>query len=287
MNIWQSRKHENQIPLNPPLTKGDLGGLLSTLLVFIFIFLPLPSYAGSSFNIPEKFEYDLKWLGIKAGTASLEIINDEENLKIISTARSADWVSIFYTVDDRIESTLVKNENNPPFPPLVKGGEGGFSGESLFIGKPSSYRVKIREGRHRRDKEIIFKNDENKAKYIDYLENKMNEFDIPTFIFDPLSSFYYIRTLKLTVGKSVFVPVFDSKKIWDVEVQVVRREKITLPIGTFDTIVIKPLMKSEGIFYRKGDIYIWLTDDMKRIPVKMQTKVAVGHITATLVDSSY
>jgi hypothetical protein len=46
-------------------------------------------------------------------------------------------------------------------------------------------------------------------------------------------------------------------------------------------------MKSEGIFNRKGDMYIWLTDDLKRIPVKMQTKVAVGSITATLVGGIY
>jgi hypothetical protein len=46
-------------------------------------------------------------------------------------------------------------------------------------------------------------------------------------------------------------------------------------------------MKSEGIFNRKGEMLIWLTDDQKRIPVKMQTKVAVGAITATLVGGSY
>jgi hypothetical protein len=60
-----------------------------------------------------------------------------------------------------------------------------------------------------------------------------------------------------------------------------------LPSGTFDTIVIKPLMKSEGIFSRKGDIFIWLTDDLKHIPVKMQTKAAVGSIIATLVRGNY
>jgi len=71
------------------------------------------SYA-ASLNIPEKLVYDLTWAGIKAGTASLELINDGDRIKIISTARSARWVSVFYRVDDRVESTLVKNENNPP-----------------------------------------------------------------------------------------------------------------------------------------------------------------------------
>jgi hypothetical protein len=46
-------------------------------------------------------------------------------------------------------------------------------------------------------------------------------------------------------------------------------------------------MKSEGIFYRKGDIFIWLTDDEKRIPVMLKTKVKVGSITAGLVGGRY
>ena len=251
-----------------------------------FAFFTAASHA-ASFNVPEKFIYDLTWTGIKAGTASLELINDGDNIKIISTAQSARWVSIFYTVDDRAESTLINNENNPPSPPFSKGGKGGFSGESLSIGKPVNYRLKIREGRHRRDKEVIFDLNNSRATYIDHLENEKKEFEMPAFVFDPLSSFYYLRSLKLVVGESVYVTIFDSKKVWNVEVQVLRREKVPLPIGTFDTIVIKPLMKSEGIFYRKGDIFIWLTDDIKRIPVKLQTKVAVGHVTATLVQGNY
>jgi hypothetical protein len=231
--------------------------------------------------------YDLTWAGIKAGTASLEVVDDGDKMRITSIARSATWLSVFYIVDDRVESILVKNDNNPPSPPFSKGGKGGLLGESLFIGKPVNYRLKIREGRHRKDKEVTFDHDNGKAIYIDYLENEKKEFDMPTFVFDPISSFYYLRNLKLVVGESVYVTIFDSKKVWNVEVQVLRREKVTLPIGTFDTIVVKPLMKSEGIFYRKGDISIWLTDDMKRIPVKMQTKVAVGYITATLVRGNY
>jgi len=93
--------------------------------------------------------------------------------------------------------------------------------------------------------------------------------------------------VKLDVGRSVFVDIFDSKKLWNVEVQVLRKEKIRTNLGEFDTVLIKPLMKSEGIFNKKGDMYIWLTDDVKRIPVRMQTKVAVGSIIATLVGGTY
>jgi hypothetical protein len=237
-------------------------------ILFFFLFGISIAHA-EPFKVPEKFIYDLTWAGIKAGTASLELMKDGDMVTIVSTAQSAQWVSVFYTVDDRIESIL---SQNPSF---------------SSIGQPVQYRIKIREGKHRRDKEVVFDRSNNKAKYRDYLTNEKKEFDVPPSVFDPISSFYYLRTLKLTVGEPVYVTIFDSKKVWNVEVQVLRRERITLPTGTFDTIVVKPNMKSEGIFYRKGEIFIWLTDDVKHIPVLLQTKVAVGSITATLVKGIY
>jgi hypothetical protein len=238
------------------------------VFIFVFAFFISDSYA-SPFKIPEKFVYDLTWAGIKAGTATLELKHDNDGMKIVSTAQSAPLVSVFYTVDDRIQSIL---SHNPSFSPA---------------GQPVQYRIKIREGRHRRDKEVVFDRIADKAIYRDYLKNEKKEFDVPSSVFDPLSSFYHLRTLELVVGKPVYLTVFDSKKVWNIEVQVLRRERITLPSGTFDTVVIKPDMKSEGIFYRKGEIFIWLTDDAKHIPVKLQTKVAVGSITAVLVKGAY
>ncbi|MEW6584035.1 MAG: DUF3108 domain-containing protein [Nitrospirota bacterium] len=221
-----------------------------------------------SFRVPEKFIYDLTWAGIKAGTASLESLDEGDKVRIVSTARSADWVSMFYTVDDRIESTLSKNTKSA-------------------VGQPLRYRLRIREGRHRRDKEVLFSAGADRATYIDHLKNQRKEYPLPGLAFDPISSFFYVRLAKLVVGEPVFVTIFDSKKVWNVEVQVLRKERVSLQIGTFDTVVIRPVLKSEGIFFRKGDILIWLTDDMRRIPVKLQTKVAVGNITATLVRGRY
>lgn len=220
------------------------------------------------FQSPEKFIYDLTWTGIKAGTASLELREQGDMLKILSSAQSAPWVSVFYTVDDRVESTLLRKLPKTVF-------------------QPSHYRIKIREGRHRRDKEIIFDSQNTKATYIDRLKSERKDFHIVPDAIDPLSGFYYLRSLKLTPGAPVYITIFDSKKVWNVEVQVLRREKITIPAGRFNALVVKPLMKSEGIFYGKGEIVIWLTDDEKHIPVKMQTKVAIGSVTATLIQGLY
>jgi Protein of unknown function (DUF3108) len=248
------------------------GAVIFVRIILICIFnlsLFIANAAAGPFHVPEKFVYDLTWTGVKAGTASLELTSEGSKTKITSRAQSADWVSVFYTVDDRVESVFLWNPS--------------LSSQM----KQLSYKLKTREGKHRKHKEVIFDPYKNKGVYIDYLSNKKKEYDLPSPVFDPLSSFYYVRSLNLVVGKSVFVTIFDSKKVWDVEVQVLRKEKISIPEGTFETIVVKPLMKSEGIFSRKGDILIWLTDDAKHIPVQMQTKVVVGSITATLVQGYY
>lgn len=251
----------------------DLKRKISLELVFSSLVLIAGFFAhadcAQSFNVPEKLVYDLTWTGIKAGTATLEIINEKDSVRIISTARSNDFVSVFYPVNDRVESKIANTKAVPG------------------VGLPQVYRIQLSEGKRRRDKEILFDHEKKEVTYINHLENEKKKFQIKHNTFDSLSSFYYVRTLVLEVGKSVFIDIFDNKKLWNVEVQVIRKEKIETVLGKFDTIVIKPLMKSEGIFNRKGDLYIWLTDDAKRIPVQMKTQVAVGSITATLTGGSY
>jgi hypothetical protein len=252
--------------------RGAAGAVLRALRTVIWTAALAVGFAAgtsSAFSIPEKLVYDLTWTGVKAGTATLEVAEDKDSLRVVSTAHSASWVSVFYTVDDRVEALLAKGKS------------------AVFMAQPRNYRLRLREGRHRRDKEIVFDQPGQKAVFIDHLGNEKKEFTIHDNVFDPLSVLYYVRTMKLEVGRPVFVDIFDSKKLWNVEVQVLRKERVSTILGEVNTIVIKPLMKSEGIFNRKGDMLIWLTDDQKRIPVRMQTKIAVGSVIATLVSGVY
>jgi hypothetical protein len=236
--------------------------LCCSTTLLLYLCLAAQTYA---FNIPEKLIYDLTWTGIKAGEAELEIKDNGDYLSIISKANSSKWVSVFYHVEDIVISKLKKERYGN------------------FFASPINYRLKIKEGKHRRDKELIFDHSVNKVTYINHLDNERKDFIIGDSTYDALSCFYYVRTLPLEVGKSVFVNLFDSKKFYSVEVQVLRKEAVRIPLGSFDAILIKPIMKSEGIFSRKGDILIWLSDDERRIPLMLQSKVAVGSIKAVLV----
>lgn len=234
--------------------------------VILFLLVLVHCSEAWSFTVPERLEYELSWLGVKAGDSALEITSDSEGVStIVSTTQSVAWISVFYPVQDRVESVFIPKEQWVP----VK------------------YHLDQHEGSRRKDIEIRFSSDEGKALYIDHIEQKEREYDVPSLVFDPLSALYRVRKLDLVVGRSSYVTLFDSEKVYDLEIQVVRRETIKVPAGKFETILVIPILKSEGIFSREGPIYTWLSDDEKRVPVKLKTQVAVGSVTAELTGGSY
>lgn len=143
--------------------------------------------------------------------------------------------------------------------------------------------MQLREGRRRRDREAVFDLSRGKVSFVDRLSGETGEVPLKGNVFDPLSSFYHVRSLQMKPERSVFLEVFDNRRVSTVEVRVLRRERIRTRLGVFDTIVIRPMTQAENTFIRRGDMHIWLTDDQRRLPVKMQTRLVVGNITATLV----
>lgn len=209
----------------------------------------------------EKLFYDIYWLGIYAGNAVFEAVNDKGTLRITSRANSASFISAFYKVEDYAESLIIR-------------------------GRTAHFRIKQREGRYRSDKETIFDVSKKRITYFDYLKGKKKEYILNDVVWDVVSGLYYLRTQPLTIGKVIYIDVFDSGKLLKAEVSVLRKERIKVSgRGEIDTVVVKPDLKSEGLFHKKGDIFIWLTDDEKRIPVKVETKVPIGKVVAELKNS--
>lgn len=240
-----------------------MGFIRAVAMAFVLAALAAPAVAAP--KVPEKLVYELSWTGITVGTASQEITEDVSVRKIVSTARSNDWLSTFFPVEDRIESTYDRKRG--PFPGLAR-----------------HYRLKTREGSRRRDREITFEQERGIARYRDNLKGNKADIPIPPDTIDVYGSFYYIRYQPLAVGTSPTVNILDSKRQRRIEVRVLRKERIKTVFGEVDTIVIQPMVASEGVFEGKGTVHIWLTDDERRIPVRARSKVAVGSVTATLVE---
>jgi len=91
---------------------------------------------------------------------------------------------------------------------------------------------------------------------------------------------------KSRVGEKILLQNFFKDTTYSLAVKFLGRQRISVDAGTFDCIIIEPLMKEGGVFKSEGRVVIWLTDDERRIPVKVSTKVVVGSIDAELREYS-
>ena len=92
---------------------------------------------------------------------------------------------------------------------------------------------------------------------------------------DDGSFLYFVRTVPLEVGKTYTFNRYFRPEKNPVVVKVLRKERVTVPAGTFDAIVIQPIIKSQGLFSEGGEAEIWLSDDPRHIVVQMKAKVPV------------
>lgn len=242
---------------------------IALMALCAFLALPLSSSFASALTVPEKLVYNVSWTGVTAAKAVHEVTAQGNDLHIVSTTRSTGWVDTFFTIDDRLESVVARGEGNDRF------------------GRPKSFHQNIKEGKRRVVKDTQFDPRALKVETTDRLKKTGNTDSISSKTFDTLSSIYYVRSLDLVPGKSVYFDIYDTKRLWRTEVKVLRREEVTTPVGTFKTLVVKPIPRADGAKPKTGDLTVWVTDDAQRIPVKIVTKVKVGKITATLVGGSY
>jgi hypothetical protein len=87
----------------------------------------------------------------------------------------------------------------------------------------------------------------------------------------------------IQVGETVTIDVHESNKNWRLAIVGQKRERIETEAGKFMTIRTKAKVEFEGVFLEKGDVYVWFTDDERRLPVRMDSKIKIGRISAKLI----
>jgi hypothetical protein len=92
---------------------------------------------------------------------------------------------------------------------------------------------------------------------------------------DEVSMLYYARTLPLKVGETYTLNQYFKEDGNPVILKVLRKEKIQVPAGTFQTVVVRPIIKTKGLFAEGGEAEVYFTDDDRRIMVQMRSKVPV------------
>jgi hypothetical protein len=175
---------------------------------------------------------------------------------LVSRAESNDFMSKIYKVRDRIDSLI--------------------DAEGLYSYR---YRKHIREGDYKKDYDAIYDPASGKVKYAD---GKL--FDMAPYSDGRPGGVLYVRFVPLEIGRDVVIPHHSDQSTGNIVVKVHRRETIDVPAGRFACIVIEPVMAAGGIFKNSGNLTIWVTDDARRIPVLMKSKIPVGSIDAVLQE---
>jgi hypothetical protein len=110
-------------------------------------------------------------------------------------------------------------------------------------------------------------------------------FATPAEPLDDAGFFYFVRVTPLEVGKTYKYDRYFRKDKNPVTIEVLKREKLELPDGTkVACLVLHPIIDTKGLFSKRSDTRIWLTDDERRIPVQVRTKFPFGTITLRLKE---
>ena len=173
---------------------------------------------------------------------------------LLLTAVSNDYVSKFYPVNTRYETWVDARD----FQPL-------------------RFEKRAREGR--------------------YVSDEVEEFDLvrrigswrtdrtplPDRVSDIISSFYFIRSHPLLPGSDVRLDMFSRGKLYHVVIRVQERETVETEAGTFETIRVQPAMLEEsGEDRNRGKLFLWFSDDARRLPVMARSLLPIGSVTARL-----
>ena len=110
--------------------------------------------------------------------------------------------------------------------------------------------------------------------------------DLPTQLpLDDIAFIYFIRTLPLEVGETYTFDRYFKETGNPVVIKVLRKEEKKVPAGTFQTIVVQPIIRTKGIFGEGGKAELYFSDDERRALIYMKSSVpVVGSLTLHLTS---
>ncbi|MDD9887776.1 MAG: DUF3108 domain-containing protein [Candidatus Marinimicrobia bacterium] len=210
------------------------------------------------FKVGESLKYSAEFNMVPVGVAELNVtaiesINNIEAYHVYFSARTRGLADQLFKIRDRIDIWMDKSE--------------------LF-----THRLKkdINEGSYHKKIDVKFDYDQSIAK----TETKEVEIDFKAR--DSFSMFYYLRTIPLIENKVMSFSSYEGRRIVHYNLQMTGKETVRTPLGTMSCKVVRPFREGKNLFKNQGDMQIWISDDERRLPVKIQIKMKFGSMTLLL-----
>ena len=230
---------------------------------------PAPAAPKREMTVPfragEVLEFDVGWSSyVTAGTATVSVKEKKPSYDsiayyIVAEGRPTSLLSKLYTLYYKAD-TLV----------------------DVYSLLPQRGSLYVEEGKRHRMKTTTFNQTTRRAKYeVQTATHVEKELSLPGYTQDALSALYVLRSIPMKPGDKFNMPVTDAGDIYKVQMQVTAIESLKTPVGTMNALKIVP-----AITMAKGEpprgIAIWLSDDARRLPLKIEAQLAVGKFVISL-----
>jgi hypothetical protein len=211
------------------------------------------------FGPGERMEYDVRFGSIRVGNAHMEVVG-LDNVRGRPAWHTAFWVqggNFLYRVNDVYESWMdAETLSSLRFVQELE--EGGKDTERRFEIYP--------------ERSVFVQTSKKPAKEEKSVSQPL----------DDGSFLYFIRTIPLEVGQTYDFNRYFRPDRNPVRIRVLRKERVKVPAGTFNAIVIQPVIKTKGIFSENGHAEIWLSDDDRRIMLQLKSRLSFGSLNLFL-----
>lgn len=221
------------------------------------------------FRAGEVLTYDVSWSSyVTAGTATVTVREKRPSFGstayyIVAEGRPTPLLSKLYTLYYKADTLL-----------------------DAFSLLPQRGSIYSEEGKDRRTKTISFNQGARTAVYEVQTATKVRkDLALPPYTQDALSAIYVLRAIPLKPGGSITIPVSDSGKTYKVTVTVGRQEPVRTGLGTLSAWKISPRIVDDKGKPNPRPMAMWVSDDARRLPVKLQADLAVGSFQLTLREA--
>lgn len=209
----------------------------------------------------ERLVFSVRYGPLRAGEATMSIdgisvVKGDSCYHIVTTASSNDFFSAFFYVRDRVETFM-----------------------DIHTLLPRRFEKHLAEGNYHNTEIVDMDHANQMAVY-----NGKQTVELWETAHDVLSAFYDVRTRDLAPDDVIYIDSHASRKNYPLEVHVLRRERIEVPAGKFNCLVVEPMLRTPGLFKQEGALTIWLTDDDRRVPVQMRSALPIGAISVVLTE---
>ena len=225
------------------------------------------------FGVGEKIVLNIKYFAMSAGELTLEsrnVVEVNERLSYHFTigVKTHNFFSRIYEVDDWAETYM-------DYQDMV----------------PYNLAVHVKESKQLKESRSVYDFKTGKANYWEKKvtkekgeKNRKVSWDIQPFSQNVISAIFYLRTFTLRNGKKISFRVADAGKNILFKAEVVREERLKTDKAEMDTLVLKLEFEQDGVFKKTGDVFLWLTKDDRKFPVKVESKIKIGTLVGTLKE---